>query len=547
MQIQLQRFLTFGLLVVLSISVRAQMGFNSPTGVPPKQDIDMYSRNKFQVQTRYRVTTDPVSGTYTMDCSNSAIETTTGVLLDPGGTGNYAPNLNCTVSLYDDANVTAGYELTFELLDTEANGDSVIIEDQYGGRAAYSGNVQPASALVVPGYGVLVRFKSDNDANVGAGFRLRWRRLYQLDTRNYDPVGSGLVYDITKASLVSGFHGFSTIPQAGYGSFIAGNQNSGTGTGAIALGALQSATGDYSFAAGYNNVAAQEGSIAMGTYNRSSGGYSTAMGGRNITSGGYAVTMGYSNTATGTGAVVIGSNSTAGGNNSIALSYNNIASGNNSVAMGFFTIASGNNSVALGSSASTNGYSGSFALGDNSTLTKVTSSGVNQYTARFIGGYRLFTNTVASIGVQVPAGGNAWSSISDSTKKERFLPVNHTDLLANIRTLRLGTWNYKGQRSERHYGPMAQDFFARFGHDALGTIGCDTLLNSHDFTAVTLSGVQALALENEQLKSQIAELKQQAERERKQTATRLEALERALLVRPSHTVTHANRRRKNRL
>ncbi|MBD2700804.1 tail fiber domain-containing protein [Spirosoma sp. BT702] len=519
MQKKLLHLLTVGLLVVQPLFVRAQMGFNSPVGLTPKQDIEMYSRNKFQVQTNYRLTTDPVSGTYTMNCTIQTIETTTGVLLDPGGAGNYPASFTCSTSIYDDANVTAGYELTFELLNTEANGDSVIIEDAYGGRAAYSGNVHPTSALLVPGYGVTVTFKSDNDTNVGAGFRLRWRRLYQVDPGNYDPLGSGLVYDITKASLVSGFHGFSTIPQAGYASFITGSQNSAKGVGATALGLFQFASGNYSFAVGYSNVALLQGSIAMGENNRASGSNSVAIGENNIASGGAAVTIGESNTASSTGAL----------------------------ALGYKSIASGGFSVALGNAASTNGFTGAFAVGDASTSTRVTSTTVNQYTSRFAGGYRLFTNSATTVGVQLAANGNAWLSISDSTKKERFLPIDHADLLTSIRTLRLGTWNYKGQRSERHYGPMAQDFFARFGRDALGTIGCDTLLNSHDFTAVTLSGVQALALENEQLKAQILELKQQAERERKQTATRLEALERALLIRPSQRVTQDSRRKKNRL
>lgn len=87
---------------------------------------------------------------------------------------------------------------------------------------------------------------------------------------------------------------------------------------------------------------------------------------------------------------------------------------------------------------------------------------------------------------------------------------------------------------------MAQDFFARFGHDALGVIGSDTLLNSHDFTAITLSGVQALALENEQLKARISQL----ERERSQTILRLDALERRVFVQPAPRTTLANRRKR---
>lgn len=39
---------------------------------------------------------------------------------------------------------------------------------------------------------------------------------------------------------------------------------------------------------------------------------------------------------------------------------------------------------------------------------------------------------------------------------------------------------------------MAQDFYKAFGHDELGEIGCDTLINQQDFLAVNLIAIQAL-------------------------------------------------------
>ncbi len=217
----------------------------------------------------------------------------------------------------------------------------------------------------------------------------------------------------------------------------------------------------------------------------------------------------------------------------------NNASGYSSMAFGSSNTASGFKSLAMGTLMSTNGYSGAVGLGDNSAVTSTNSTAANQFTARFAGGYRFFSNSTATIGAELPAGSNAWGTISDSAKKERFLLLNQTDLLTNIRSLKLGTWNYKGQRTERHYGPMAQEFFARFGHDDLGVIGCDTLINSHDFTAVTLSGVQALALENEQLKARITQL----ETERRYANARLDALERRILVEPAPRSIRATQRR----
>ena len=38
---------------------------------------------------------------------------------------------------------------------------------------------------------------------------------------------------------------------------------------------------------------------------------------------------------------------------------------------------------------------------------------------------------------------------------------------------------------------MAQDFYKAFGHDELGEIGCDTLINQQDFLGVNLIAIQA--------------------------------------------------------
>jgi hypothetical protein len=95
-----------------------------------------------------------------------------------------------------------------------------------------------------------------------------------------------------------------------------------------------------------------------------------------------------------------------------------------------------------------------------------------------------------------------------------------------------GSWNYRGQDAgrSRHYGPMAQEFYAAFGKDGVGTIGNDTTLASADVYGVQFIGIQALEkrtaelrAENQQLGalkeqmwSDIAELKKsQAHRETK--------------------------------
>ena len=182
----------------------------------------------------------------------------------------------------------------------------------------------------------------------------------------------------------------------------------------------------------------------------------------------------------------------------------------------------------------TSGQAGAFMIGDTDPLGQgTTGAGApDQFVARFRNGYYFMTSgTVTRTGVVIGAGQNAWSAISDSTRKERFVPMNHAEVLSKINAMKLSSWNYKGQREIRHYGPMAQDFYAAFGYDALGQVGCDTLINSHDFAGVTFAGVQALIRENEKLKAELAQVKAENSQTKADFAARLQLLERAMLTR----------------
>jgi hypothetical protein len=91
-------------------------------------------------------------------------------------------------------------------------------------------------------------------------------------------------------------------------------------------------------------------------------------------------------------------------------------------------------------------------------------------------------------------------------------------VLKKIRWLELTSWNYVGHDPQqfRHYGPVAQEFFAAFGHDEVGTIGTPTTVNSGDMAGILMIAVQALEKrtaemeviksQNEDLHAQIAEL-----------------------------------------
>lgn len=260
--------------------------------------------------------------------------------------------------------------------------------------------------------------------------------------------------------------------------------------------------GTYSFAGGFDSRATNSSSIALGFNAIARGLYSIAIGSNTIASDYSSVAIGEGTLASGYAATAIGSGT--------------IASGRAATAMGSNTEASGNYSTALGRYVKTNGKTGSFIIGDDGSqrLNNVYYSDVNnQMQMVFAGGYRLYTGSAIS-GVYMNGGDNSWSAVSDSTKKEKLLPVDGELFLNKISKLRLSSWNYKGQSAKqyRHYGPMAQDFHNAFGKDAYGNIGCDTLINQQDFLGINLIAIQALEKRTtkiEMLQKQNAALQQQ--------------------------------------
>jgi len=255
----------------------------------------------------------------------------------------------------------------------------------------------------------------------------------------------------------------------------------------------------------------------MGYFSTASGYASTAIGASCLASGPVSVALGGNCTADAPDAVAIGQQTQAHGIISTAIGYQCVANGGYSLAMGSNVSADGDFSHAIGYGLSTVGAIGGFIIGDYSTTTVLNLDTANRFVARFASGYELFTNSTATIGAKMLGGDNSWSAISDVRRKENFVPVNGEAFLNKIDNFKLSSWNYKEQSGEhRHYGPMAQDFYAAFGHDGVGTIGCDTLINQQDFLGVNFIAVQALVKrtdelkkENEKLKTQLLQLSNQ--------------------------------------
>jgi trimeric autotransporter adhesin len=110
--------------------------------------------------------------------------------------------------------------------------------------------------------------------------------------------------------------------------------------------------------------------------------------------------------------------------------------------------------------------------------------------------------------VTVIEGQVAFTFPSDKTQKENFQPVDGEQVLKKIRDLELSSWNFIGHDPKRfrHYGPMAQDFFAAFGHDEVGQIGSETTINSGDMAGILMIAVQALEKRNVELKGMEAQM-----------------------------------------
>jgi hypothetical protein len=237
---------------------------------------------------------------------------------------------------------------------------------------------------------------------------------------------------------------------------------------------------------GGNNTA----SGVRALFSNTTGGTNTAIGGDALS----ANTTGFGNTASGVGAL---SKNTTGDYNS--------ASGSRAL----FSNTTGVSNTAIGSEALANNMTGNnnTAIGSG---TNVLGSDLNNTTA--IGnGARVDRSNKIRLGntaVTVIEGQVAFTASSDKTQKENFQPVDGEEVLGKIRGFELSSWNFIGHdpKKFRHYGPMAQDFFAAFGHDEVGEIGSETTINSGDMTGILMIAVQALEKRTAELKQKEAQI-----------------------------------------
>jgi Collagen triple helix repeat (20 copies)/Chaperone of endosialidase len=374
----------------------------------------------------------------------------------------------------------------------------------------------------------------DNGSSVGVGITTP-AATAKLDVAG--AINTSAQYNIQN-SRVLGVGSSNLFVGLGAGQSNTSNANQNTGAG---FNALLNNTGGANTAVGSSAL-----------QSNTTGGLNTALGSlalfsnngsRNTSVGSAALqanTSGNDNTATGTQALLsnnIGANNTATG--SFALRLNQ--SGVNNTATGAFTLqnnSDGQNNTAVGSGALFNN-----STGDSNTAigfaADVASNNLTNATAIGAGAVVNASNKIrlGDANVSVIEGQVAYTFTSDRTKKENFRLVDGEEVLKKLRDLSVPSWNYIGNDPNplRHYGPMAQDFFAAFGHDGIGEIGSPTTINSGDMAGILMIAVQALENRTQELKSKDARIaaleKQTAELKRQQAqyvamAARLEALER---------------------
>jgi len=247
-------------------------------------------------------------------------------------------------------------------------------------------------------------------------------------------------------------------------------------------------THDYSFTSG-NTCLGGDYTIAMGRKSQA-----TALG---AYPNGAGVALGDSCRASGQRCVVIGDGNYATAASCVAIGSKNIVGSGVATVLGTHCNGVGTYSTAMGYYASVNTRTGSFVYGDASSTAPTLSSANYQFKVRASGGIIFYTDTALTMGMSLAPGSGAWASVSDVRKKENFSSVDLETTLSKIEHLKITSWNYKSeQRSIRHVGPMAQDFYKTFGYGE----GKRTITGV-DMDGVILAGIKALDFRIEKLSS----------------------------------------------
>ena len=375
-----------------------------------------------------------------------------------------------------------------------------LVSDDFGviggGRSNQAGNDN--SDTTDASYGAV----GGGASNAATGFSATVGGGYNNDANGVSSVVAGGMNNVSGGGQATIGGGMNNAVSANYGTIGGG--------GSSTLATANKVTDEYgTVGGGENNQAGNGGSTSDKTHATVGGGYSNTAAGIRATVGG-----GSMNSASGTVAVVAG-----GQGNSATEAYTAIGGGFGNNASGYYATvpggisnsAGGDYSFVAGQRAKAN-HAGSFVWAD-STSADYASVGNNAFCARATGGVVFHTNSGLTAGVQVSAGGNSWSSVSDRAAKHAFSAVSSREIVEKLAAIPIEEWSYKSEDlSVRHIGPMAQDF-----HKAFGLGDSDKAISTIDADGVALAAIQGLHEIVEEKDARIKELE-----------SRVAALERSL-------------------
>jgi trimeric autotransporter adhesin len=326
-------------------------------------------------------------------------------------------------------------------------------------------------------------------------------------------------------SLFGNIYYFPNSVTANYGTVCGGNGNSASGVGAFVGGNGYAAD----FLAGGNIASGMVSTIGGGEYNQATNYASSVPGGFNNLAGGkYSFAAGQQAQALHQGAFVWADSQNASfvsttddqfciraqGGVKLDATTPSIAFGANPRQMldlyndGTFDYGIGvqTKTMYFRTGINVNGGAGGFAWyqgGIHSGTQNNSGGGVTLMTLDSSGNLRTTTGTIASL--------------SDRNSKSDFKPINARAVLAGVMALPMTTWRYKNaDASQRHLGPMAQDFYAAFN------VGLDDKsICTVDESGVALAAIQGL---NQKLNDKDTEI-QTLKRQNDSLAERLNELE----------------------
>ena len=342
-------------------------------------------------------------------------------------------------------------------------------------------------------------------------------------------VGGG--YSNSAGGISSNVSGENNFASADWSTIAGGSNDTTFGGGSVIAGGEHNKTTNILavIGGGFNNLASnQYSTVGGGTENTASGEYSTVGGGYGnragsnmsvIAGGRFDTTFGYD------GAIAGGfANAVTGDQGAIGGGEHNRAGGSFSVVSGGeYNFASGGASAIPGGAYDTITTLGSFSLAFGYEVYVNSGNRVNFFNGVSSGRLGLNrddrdggvnypitvgTNTGNGNGAYLSPGG-VWTGGSSRTFKENFQPLDGNELLAKIANLSITSYNYKNS-SEKHIGPMAEDFVGAFDTGVIRESDGqrdDQYLAPSDVAGVALAGVHELINENKQLKKDNETLK----------------------------------------